>query len=284
MDINSRTQYLGIIGNPLGHSLSPFMYNELFAKKGLNYLYLPFEAAVSELENVLKGLKTLNFKGFNVTIPFKQAVIPYLDELSEEAAACQAVNLIKNEGGILTGYNTDGRGFVRGLQDAGISPAGRVIIIGAGGAAQAVSYAIARAGMTHADILDLDIKRSRELADFITANTAVSAAALHMQQEAFDEIAPCADMIINCSPVGMYPQIGASPLTNMAMIRKETIVCDIIYNPAQTRLLKMAETRGNKTAGGLPMFINQALLTLEILLDESFTSTELEGVVSRHVR
>ncbi|KUG05061.1 shikimate 5-dehydrogenase i alpha [hydrocarbon metagenome] len=284
MDINCHTRLLAIIGNPLGHSLSPFMYNRLFDKRKLNCIYMPFEIQAVDLEKGLKSLQTLNFAGFNVTIPFKQMVIPFLDELSEEAQACQAVNLVKNEGGVLKGYNTDGQGFVRGLIQAGIFPRGRTVFIGAGGAARSIAYEMARAGMLRVDFLDIDYLQAETMAEFISSQTGIPASAAVMNQAAFDRLAPDTDILINCSPVGMSPGVDASPLASLEQIKKDAVICDIIYNPRQTKLLKMAESHNLKTINGLPMFINQALLTLEILLDESFAAAELEEAVAPHVK
>ncbi len=284
MDISCHTRYLAIIGNPLGHSLSPVMYNRLFHKRKLNCIYLPFETQGHDLEKVLKSLKTLEFTGFNVTIPFKQKVIPFLDELSEEARACQAVNLIKNEGGLLKGYNTDGQGFVRGLTQAGITPRGRVIFIGAGGAARSIAYEMARSGVRRVDFLDIDYGQAENMAGFISSQAGIQAYPALMNQAAFNDLAPDTDILINCSPVGMFPKVDASPVESLAKIKKKAVICDIIYNPRQTKLLKMAASQGIKTIDGLPMFINQALLTLEILLDESFAAAELEEVVAPYVK
>ncbi len=284
MEINCKTRYLAIIGNPLGHSLSPFMYNRLFRNRKLNCIYMPFEVQDLDLEKVLKSLQILNFTGFNVTIPFKQMVIPFLDELSDEARACQAVNLIKNEGGLLKGYNTDGQGFVRGLVQAGIIPRGRVVFIGAGGAARSIAYEMARAGMLRVDFLDIDHLQAENMAEFISSQTGIPASAAVMNQTAFERLAPDTDIVINCSPVGMSPGVDASPVESLAMIKNDAVICDIIYNPRRTKLLKMAESNGLQIINGLPMFINQALLTLEILLNESFAAAELEEVVAPHVK
>lgn len=284
MDINCDTKCLAIIGNPLGHSLSPLMYNRLFSRRALNCVYLPFETDSEELEQVLNSLKTLNFTGFNVTIPFKQKVIPFMDELSDEARACQAVNLVKKQGAILKGYNTDGQGFVRGLQEAGISPGGRVIFIGAGGAARAIAYQMGRVGMERADFLDLDYGQAQMMAEFIACESGLPASAALMTRDNFIDIAPRADLLINCSPVGMWPKVDASPLESLEGLKQDAVVCDIIYNPRPTRLLKMAQSRGMKTVDGLPMFINQALLTLEILLEQSFSPKEMEEVIAPYVK
>ncbi|MGI6422190.1 MAG: shikimate dehydrogenase [Syntrophomonadaceae bacterium] len=284
MGINCSTGYLAIIGYPLGHSLSPLMYNELFRRLHLNYLYLPFATHPEDLEQVLNALKALNFIGFNVTIPFKQKVIPLLDELSDEARACQAVNLVKKEGKLLKGYNTDGAGLVRGLEENGISPRGRVMFIGAGGAARSIAWAMARKGMLKAYFLDIDHEQAESMATFITSQCSVPASAALMTPENFADICPQIDMLINCSPVGMLPGIDEAPVENLELLNHDTIVCDIIYNPRRTKLLRMAQSRGLKTIDGWPMFINQALLTLEILLEQSFEARELEEGISHYVQ
>lgn len=284
MEINCSTGYLAIIGCPLGHSLSPLMYNSLFNLHNLNYVYLPFESQPEQLEEVLNSIRTLNFIGFNVTIPFKQKVISFLDGLSDEARACQAVNLVKKEGRFLKGYNTDGAGWVRGLKENGVSPRGRVVFIGAGGAARAIAWAMARAGMLRAEFLDIDYGQAEAMAHFITTQTSVPASASIMNQENFARLAPQIDILVNCSPVGMAPRVDEAAVESLERLNPDAVVCDIIYNPRQTKLLQMAQARGLKTINGLPMFINQAVLTLEILLNHSFAAQELEEVISRYVQ
>jgi shikimate dehydrogenase len=283
MIINAGTKYLGIIGNPLGHSLSPVMYNDFFRKRNLNYIYLPFEVSESQLGSALNGLKVLGFKGFNVTIPFKQSVIPFLDELSVEAKACQAVNLVINENGKLKGYNTDGQGFLKGIIDAGINPAARVLFIGAGGAAKSIAFELAGAGMMRADFLDLDPNKAEVMANFISKSTGIEAYSGLMSQVLFNERAGDADIIINCSPAGMHPDINVSPVEDFTAVRKDTVFCDIIYNPLKTKLLQLAEAHGNLTINGLPMFINQALLTLVKLLEENLVYADLEEVLYKYI-
>lgn len=284
MEINCATGYLAIIGYPLDHSLSPLMYNGLFLRRRLNYVYLPFVTQPEQLEEVLNSFRALGFVGFNVTIPFKQKVIPFLDVLSDAARACQAVNLVKKEGQLLKGYNTDGAGLVRGLQENGVSPRGRVMFIGAGGAARAIAFAMAQAGMLKADFLDIDYGQAEAMAHFITTQTSVPASAALMTTENFVRLAPQTDILINCSPVGMSPRVDAAPVDSLDLLNRNTVVCDIIYNPRRTKLLQMAQSRGLKTVDGLPMFINQALLTLEVLLEECFESRELEEVISQYVQ
>ncbi len=274
---------MGIIGNPLEHSFSPLIYNTLFQKTGYNGVYLPFEVSGKEMKEVLSGLQVLGFVGWNVTMPFKEIVIPFLDELSDEVKICRSVNLIKNEDGKLTGYNTDGRGFAAALKDEDIHNCSRALFIGAGGAARSIACEMSRGGMVHADFMDIDQERAKQMADFIRSNTACTAAGGPVTSDELHQLAPLADIIVNCSPVGMFPYVDASPLDDLAMIKKETVIVDIIYNPSETKLLRMGKEAGLKTIGGLPMFIHQARLTLDILLGEQYSAEELREVVEPYV-
>ena len=256
---------MGIIGNPLGHSLSPLMHNHTLGKMGLNYLYLPMEVAPDQLAEAIAGLRALNFKGVNVTIPYKKAVIHYLDELSTEALACGAVNLIKNENGHLIGYNTDGRGFMASLGEEGVSPIKSILLIGAGGAAQSVAYELALAGAEQINILDLDETKACELARFIEALPAGKASGAQMSDELFSCLSQNVDLIINCTPVGMHPDIDKTPVRSLDGVQPTTVVYDLIYNPILTRFLSIAQANHLKTINGLSMLVHQGALTLKIL-------------------
>lgn len=267
MLITAHTKVIGLYGYPLKHTLSPIMHNAVFSQQSLPYVYLPFEILPHNLPDAVKAIRSLGFKGVNVTIPFKEKVIEYLDDLSEEAEACMAVNLIKNEEGRLIGYNTDGQGFLNSLKEEGVDKKERVLIIGAGGAARAVSYALAREGCEEICFLDLEIGKAEGLAQFIARKTGIRTEAGQMNQNFFNRKACRADIVINCSPVGMYPNVEVSPVENLDCLLKETAVCDIVYNPLKTRFLQEAEAKGHKTVNGLGMFVHQGALTLKILAD-----------------
>jgi shikimate dehydrogenase len=264
MKIDRSTGVLGIIGNPLKQTLSPLMHNLTLEKMGLNYAYLPFEVARNSLAEVISAVRTLNIKGLNVTIPFKEEVIPLLDELSEEASACGAVNVIKNDNGHLTGYNTDGRGFIAGLREADVPLKGRVLFIGAGGATRSTAFEMTRAGITHIDFLDTDRAKAEAMAGFIN-NSACSAQGNEMREEVFTDLSKLVDIIVNASPVGMFPYIDNSPVSSLDMAGSNTVLCDLIYNPVQTKFLQMGQEKGLKTIGGFSMFVYQGAFTLEIL-------------------
>lgn len=267
MDINAETVVLGLLGNPVGHSLSPLMHNQTFAQMGLNCVYLPFLVPPDNLAGAIDGIRSLNLRGVNVTIPFKEAVIPYLDELSDAAAECGAVNVIKNERGRLIGYNTDGMGFIAALQEEQVEVSGsRVLFIGAGGAARSLAAALKREGASLIQLLDMDYNRAQSLAAFIEGQKNCSVQSAVMNEANFNKMSAQADIIINCSPVGMHPGIDASPVQNLDAVEANTVLCDIIYNPPETRLLNLGAARGLKTINGLSMFVHQGALTLEILL------------------
>jgi len=267
MEINAETKVLGLLGNPVGHSLSPLMHNKTFARMGLNCVYLPFQVLAEQLAGAMESILALNLQGVNVTIPFKEAVIPYLDQLSPIARECGAVNVIKNENGRLVGYNTDGTGFVAALRDEAIKVEGsRVLFIGAGGAARSLAATLGQEKAAHLDFLDTDYDRARSLTGLINGFGNCSAHAAHMNEASFRETSSRADIIINCSPVGMYPGVDQVPVASLDAVDGRTVLCDIIYNPLQTSLLKMGQTIGLKTINGLAMFVNQGALTLDILL------------------
>lgn len=263
--INNDTGLIGIIGYPVGHSLSPRMHNQTLDKMGLNYIYLPFEVAPEKLGEAVAGLKALNLKGVNVTVPFKKAVVPYLDQLSPEALACGAVNLIKNDNGRLIGHNTDGRGFMASLAEEGVDVIKNALLIGAGGAAQSLAYELTVSGVEHLDILDLDQSKAYELAKFTGDLPGGKATGARMSEDLFQSLSSKADLIINCTPVGMYPKIQAAPVDSLHNVKAGTVVYDLIYNPITTRFLSMARNRKLKTINGMSMLVHQGALTLQIL-------------------
>lgn len=266
INIDPDTRVLGLIGKPIKHSFSPLMHNAVFAQMDLNYAYLPFEIEENQLAEAVTSIRALGLQGVNVTIPYKEKVIPYLDELSEEAAACRAVNVIYNQNGSLIGYNTDGKGFIRALQEENIAIKGRAVFIGAGGAARSLAYELAREGISEIIFMDVDYDKGAGLAKFIAASKLCDSYAEIMEQDKFGIYSKKADLIVNCSPVGMYPRIELSPVEDLCWVSSETVLCDVIYNPLLTKFLRMGQARGLKTVNGLSMFVYQGVLTLEIML------------------
>ena len=264
--LNTDTAYLVLFGNPLSHSLSPLMHNAVFTKLGVNALYLPLPVDARQLGMAIPGLQALGFRGVNVTIPFKEAVIPFLDDLSPEAHLYQAVNVVAFEAGKIVGHNTDGSGFILALQEAGVTRWKHCLLLGAGGAARSISLALAQNGARQMTILDIDEAKAGSLAEHVSRNTSVICQAKLSNSASWAQSCGQADLIVNCTPMGMHPQVGVSPVESLEEVSDQAVVCDIVYNPVQTRFLAMAEQRGLTTVNGLTMFVYQGALTLQILL------------------
>lgn len=265
MNINPQTRCLGILGHPLGHSLSPLLHNRTLQHLNLNYVYLPFEVDLRNLKDAVASVRVLGMAGVNVTIPFKEAVIPFLDELSPESSICQSVNVIVNRAGKLVGHNTDGAGFMQALSSYPVQN-GCAVLIGCGGASRAIACQLAGSGWERLVLLDINLRRAESLADFLRGQYNCEFKAMLMGQDRFEVEAGAADLVVNCTPMGMYPHIEGSPVDSLQTLQPGALVCDIIYNPQTTRLLKMAQQAGLATVDGLSMFVNQAALSLELWL------------------
>lgn len=252
--ITAKTKITGLLGYPVEHSLSPLMHNKGFKHLEIDYCYAAFPVHPDYLSDALKGLRALNFSGVNVTIPHKENVLSYLDEIDDEARFIGAVNTILNKDGILKGFNTDGRGFIRSLSEAGIELAGKkIFILGAGGACRAVSYYLSKKDGT-VKIFDVDKgKRDILVNDLKKINPHV-----HSENE-LTEIKNC-DIIINATPLGLNPN---DPLPfKTSMLDSEKVICDLIY--WDTQLIKKARSIGCTVINGLGMLFWQGVLAFEI--------------------
>lgn len=243
MTIDQHTQLYGVIGNPVRHSLSPAMHNAAFAAKGINAIYLAFEAI--DLEGCVRGVRSLGIKGMSVTIPFKQDVIPLLDDVDGLASSIGAVNTVVNDNGSLKGYNTDALGALRALEEKTTLTGKRVCIVGAGGAARAIGYILKQRGM-ELSISNRSQSRGMALAKSLDCR--------FVNIKELPDIKP--DILINTTPVGMSPDVDECPVPGEAL-REDMVVMDVIYNPIKTKLLAMSEARGCLIINGLPMFIYQ---------------------------
>lgn len=280
MNINADTLCLGLIGKPIRHSLSPQLHNAVFARMGINAVYIPLTVEESQLESALYGLQSLGFRGINVTIPYKESVVKYMDELSAEARDCGAVNVIHFNQGKMKGHNTDGQGLIKSLQQEGINLTGRAVILGAGGAARSIVAALAKAGMEEIELFDIAVQRAEELARLASGFSSARITGHLMNENHFLDSARNASLIINCSPVGMHPHISSAPVSTLEGVKAGTAVADIIYNPQETRFLQLARQQGCKTMNGIPMFVHQAALTQNILLGVSPPTDYMKEVVS----
>jgi len=256
----------GIIGDPVEHTMSPVMHNAAFGKLRLNYRYVSFRVKKEELGKAIEKMRTLKMRGLNVTIPHKVAVIPFLDELDPLAKEIGAVNTIVNDDGFLTGYNTDGTGFLRALLARGIEPKGQnAVILGAGGASRAISFVLAREGC---DVLILNrtLDKASELASIVSEVTRKEVRALELNRENVVKALQEAGILVNTTSVGMAPNVDAIPIDvdSLSEVKNPALVVfDIVYNPVRTRLLREAEKAGAQTVSGIDMLVWQGALAFE---------------------
>mgnify|MGYP000863661329 CR=1 FL=1 len=266
MEIDWKTKLFCLIGHPISKSLSPNIHNEFYKINDLNSVYLAFDVQEKGIENIIHSFKIMNIQGFNITIPHKVAIINYLDDISEEARLIGAVNTVKNENGKLIGYNTDGLGFIKSLKDRNINIKDKnILILGSGGAANAISTSLAIAGASKLYINNRNKNNSKKLAEKIKKQFPmidIEYGDLSLNNVLKREI----HMVVNCTSVGMYPNIEDTPIL-LDDFSNNLIVYDIIYKPNTTKFLKLAEEKGCITINGLSMLINQALYSQDIWLD-----------------
>lgn len=244
-----------MIGFPLSHSLSPAMHNRALSVLGLEGGYLALETSEAELAGRMAQVRR-QFLGVNVTVPHKENVIAFLDELSPEAQAIGAVNTVLNQQQRLTGFNTDAPGFLKGLEHAGVAVGGkRALVLGAGGAARAVVYALRQAG-ARAQVANRTRQRARELAGEFAV------AVVEFGGEEFQEAVNSAEILVNATSVGLEDK-NASPLP-AGLLPEHAVVVDIVYNPPVTKLMEDAMRKGLAVVGGLPMLVWQGALAFEI--------------------
>ncbi len=263
--ISGRTRVAGVIGWPVAHSLSPPMHNAAFVALGLDWVYVAFAVSPERVGEAVAGVRGLSLAGLNVTIPHKQAVVEHLDDLDQTARDLEAVNTIHNVNGRLTGYNTDGQGLLRALAEAGAGVSGRrVVVIGAGGSARAVAFALARAGAARISLLNRTITRAEDIAVLLANRAGYTAACpLPLTGESGHRAVAEADIVVDCTSVGMHPNEDVDPVVPTDWLQPGQTVCDLTYNPRDTVLLKAARLRGAKTIDGTGMLVHQGAIALE---------------------
>lgn len=251
----------GVMGDPIAHSMSPDIHNDAFEKENIEAVYHHFHVTKEGLNDAVKGMKALGIEGFNITIPHKTSIIPFLDEVDELALAIGAVNTVVNKNGRFIGYNTDGKGFFKSLCDeiSGDIKAKKTLVIGAGGAARAIYFTLVKEGVKQVDIANRTKERAAQLVSDCPYDKVSKALSIFEAEESLSQY----DLIIQTTSSGMSPELDHSPL-KVDQLKTGAIVSDIIYNPLQTKLLREAGEKGAETQNGLGMFINQAALAFEI--------------------
>jgi shikimate dehydrogenase len=263
MVINGKTRVCAVIGDPVDHSLSPVMHNAAFQKLGLNLVYVAFKVTRNGLKDAISGARSLGLRGLNVTMPHKKAVMGYLDETDSTAEAIGAVNTILNNEGKLVGYNTDGKGAMIALQENGIYPEEKkMLLLGAGGAAKAIAFQAAQE-VEELVILNRTSEKATKLAELLYKKFGKKVKGGALSAEVLKEEMKTTDILVNATPVGMNPDVNTSPVPS-DLLRRDLCVMDILYNPLETKLVEDAKAVGAKVVLGLEMLLYQGAVSFEI--------------------
>ena len=261
MKIKGSTNIVGLIGHPVEHSFSPPMHNAAFEKLGMDYAYVAFDVDPNNLGSAIEGAKSLNIKGFNVTIPHKIEVMHFLDEIDEVAGLIGAVNTIDFKN--MKGYNTDGIGAVRAIEDVISIKDKNVVIAGAGGASRAISFYLAKYGADSITILNRNVDRAISLAGDVLDSGLIA----DVQADSISEInnyLSDADILVDTTPMGMHPHVDDEPIARAEDMHEDLVVFDAVYNPNETVLIKEAIKAGAKPVYGIKMLLYQGAESFKI--------------------
>ena len=281
--VDGKTRILGVIGDPIEHTFSPAMHNAGLDALNLNYIYLPFHVKQDRLKECIEGAKSLGIQGLNVTIPHKTNVMKHLDDIDQVASMIGAVNTIQfiydeynessnqnNEINVTTkGFNTDGYGCVRAIQEKTSINDKKVTITGAGGAARAIAFQMANSGISELSILNRNAVKAQALADDLKNN--LETIGIDINVNAYDlenlkkELSD-SDIFIDTTPIGMYPNVDDKPIASADMLHEDLLVNDIVYTPMETSLLKEANLANAEIVYGYKMLLYQGIRSFEIWL------------------
>ena len=283
IEINNNTKIVGVIGHPIKHTLSPIMHNYAYKNLNLDYVYLPFDISSIGLQDSLKGMVALGIRGFNVTIPHKERIIEYMDELSDSAKIVGAVNTVVNDNGKLIGYNTDVNGIIKTLEEFKKNISGKTVsVLGAGGAARSVIYTlINHFKVKKINIINRTVEKAESLKDYFSSKMLFEKIKTYeLIPPDVTEILAKSKLIINASSIGMSPDNDDSPTTILESFNKNQIVFDIVYNPQKTKFLALAEEQGALTINGLKMFVEQGAKSFELWTSEMMPTNQILQLLS----
>ena len=261
-EINGHTKLTGLLGSPVAHSKSPLMHNEAFKELGLNYVYLCFDVPENNLKIAYEGLKKLNVAGFNCTMPDKTLICELVDELSPAASMIGAVNTVVNKDGRFIGHNTDGIGYMQSVKDAGFDIIGDTMtLLGAGGAASSIFVQAALDGVKNINVFSIKDRfweKAEKMVDAVNSKTDCNAKLIELgNDDVLGESIEKSQILTNATSVGMAPNVDSCIIPDKKMLREDLIVSDVIYNPMETKLLRMAKEQGCQTFNGLYMLLYQ---------------------------
>jgi shikimate dehydrogenase len=277
--ITPSTKLCAVIGNPVGHSMSPAIHNAALDLLNLDFVYVAFQ--VQDLKNALAGMRALpGFRGLSVTIPHKIEVIQYVDEINDLDRSIGSINTVVNENGTLVGMGTDGPAALKALVDAGVELQGRcVALVGAGGVSRAIAFTlIQKGGVRKVSLLDIDEQMLQGLANDLRTGTTAEIESFVSNSASIATVMEYADIIINCTPVGMHPHEGVS-IIPAELFRDGQAVFDVVYNPINTKLLCDAKAKGLIAVSGVDMFVNQAAMQFELFTEVEAPVEEMRRVL-----
>jgi shikimate dehydrogenase len=264
MKITGHTKIIGVIGDPVEHSRSPQMHNTAIQELGIDYVYVPFHVKSEQLKAAVDGFKALNVVGINITLPHKKAVFPLMDSISKEAELIGAVNTMVFKDGMVEGHNTDARGFIASLREEGLNHIKglNVVVLGAGGGAQAVVVGLALEGVKNIVIANRTLDKANHLANDLAEKTGVEIKGVSLEDKLLPGYLSESQLLISTITAGMDTSI---PLAiNSNWLHASLTVCDIVYTPPVTNLLKAAAEKGLKTVGGMGMLVHQGAISFEL--------------------
>ena len=264
VDKNYRAELVGVLGDPVDGNPTGVMEEAGFAEAGLNWRYITVKVLPGDLDAAMAGMKAFNMRGVNLTMPHKIDVLKHMDALSEAARVIGAVNtVVRREDGTLFGENTDGKGFVQSLRDAGVELAGkRICLLGAGGAARSIGVECALAGASRVAVINRNPERGAALAEVIRKNTRAEAEFIPWVGPA--KLPEGTDILINATCVGLHPHGDECPDVDFGGVRPGMVACDVIFNPVDTPFLRACAARGARTIDGLGMLVNQGCINFEL--------------------
>jgi shikimate dehydrogenase len=279
MATNYLYELVGAFGDPIAENPTRVMFEAAFKKLKLQWMYLNIQVRQEGLRDAVRGLRAMNFRGINLTIPHKVQVLAHLDGVSSDAGLMGAVNTVRREGDKLIGENTDGKGFLRALsEDARLDPEGkRVVLLGAGGAARAISVELALAGANTILIVNRSEKRGKELASLLRKKTSVSVS--FVQWDRSFPIPDDMDILVNATSIGLFPNVDEKPDIVYESIPRSATVCDVIPNPPRTRFLREAEQRSAQIIDGLGMLVYQAAIAFKMWTGKDAPVAEMKRAI-----
>ncbi len=280
MNIKGSTNIVGLIGHPVEHSFSPPMHNAAFEALGMDYAYVAFDVNPNNLKSAIEGAGALNIKGFNVTIPHKIEVMQYLDELDDVAELIGAVNTIDFKN--LKGYNTDGIGAIRAIEEVSSVKNKNVLVAGAGGASRAISFYLAKFGANSITILNRNVDKAKSLASDISDSGLIS----EVKSDAISNISDYlndSDILVDTTPLGMHPHVDDEPIATAENMHDDLVVFDAVYNPNETVLLKEAIKAGAKPVYGIKMLLYQGVESFKIWTGQDAPVDVMEKALNEYL-